>query len=101
MCVEATRGLSDCSAHLMFYENCFVIGMLLDLETSPVNNSDDLAKKFWIYDSPENLYFQAPFLACLDAPTEYCFVQVSLGFGTQYATDSFLWSIVLSLGIVG
>jgi len=46
MCVEATRGLSDCSAHLMFYENCFVIGMLLDLETSPVNNSDDLAKRF-------------------------------------------------------
>lgn len=30
-----------------------------------------------IYNSPENVYFQARYLACKEAVTEFCFVQVS------------------------
>ncbi|KAF8315329.1 hypothetical protein DL93DRAFT_2155233, partial [Clavulina sp. PMI_390] len=35
----------------------------------------DLSEKLWIHNSPTNLFFQARFVACLDAPTDYCFLQ--------------------------
>ncbi|KAF7352948.1 Rab geranylgeranyltransferase [Mycena venus] len=36
--------------------------------------------KLRIHNSPENLYFQARFIACADASTPYCFIQVFVFF---------------------